>query len=240
MMHRRMPTIEEEEKAKNQAAVVRRLLGLISPYRLQIALSMGLVIISAAAQGLGPFLIGRAVDVFITGGDTAGLAMTMLFLAITYLAAMIATRFQIFMISRVGQKLLADLRQRVFDRLESLDLQFLESRQAGDLMSRLVNDIEALNNFFSQALTQMIGAFFALVGIIIAMLLLSWQLGLAVLVMIPMLWFVTRQTSRLAREAFRKTRTTIGDVSANLEEELGGVKVAQSMNRTDENIRRFA
>jgi ATP-binding cassette subfamily B protein/subfamily B ATP-binding cassette protein MsbA len=230
----------QEEKARNQRAVLLRLLAMLEPFRGQLALALLLVLISAATQGAGPFLIGRAIDVFIEARDPGGLAGTMLLLAGVYVAGMIATRFQIFLLSSVGQDLLARLRQQVFDRLESLDLQYLESSQAGDLMSRLVNDIEALNTFFSQSLSQMIGSIFALVGIVAAMMLLSWQLGAAVLVMIPILWVVTQQTSRLAREAFRKTRTTIGDVSAELEEELGGVKVAQAMNRTDENIRRFA
>ena len=239
MMHgRRFAT--EEEKAANQGAVVMRLVRLLRPYLATVAFAMVLVIITAGAQGGGPFLIGRAVDLYISAGDVQGLGLTMLAYAGLMVVAMIATRYQIFLISRVGQNLLAKLRQQVFDRLESLDLQFLESKQAGDLMSRLVNDIEALNNFFSQALTQMIGAVFALVGIIVAMLLLSWQLGIAVLIMVPVMLAVTRITSRMARERFRKTRATIGDVSAELEEELGGVKVAQSMNRTDENIRRFA
>ncbi len=239
MMHgRRFAT--EEEKAANQSAVVMRLVRLLRPYLATVAFAMVLVIITAGAQGGGPFLIGRAVDLYISSGDVQGLGLTMLAYAGLMVVAMIATRYQIFLISRVGQNLLAKLRQQVFDRLESLDLQFLESKQAGDLMSRLVNDIEALNNFFSQALTQMIGAVFALVGIIVAMLLLSWQLGIAVLIMVPVMLAVTRITSRMARERFRKTRATIGDVSAELEEELGGVKVAQSMNRTDENIRRFA
>ncbi|NMC79567.1 MAG: ABC transporter ATP-binding protein, partial [Chloroflexi bacterium] len=108
------------------------------------------------------------------------------------------------------------------------------------LNSFRVNDIDALNSFFSQALSQMIGATFALLGIVVAMLALNWQLGLAVLVMLPILWVITNLFSRWARNAFRKTRETIGDVSANLEEELGGVKVAQAFNRTDENVRRFA
>ena len=238
MMHRQR--VVEEEKAKNQSAVLQRLLILLKPYRKELAISMLLVVLSAATQGAGPFLIGYSVDVFITGENPGGLANAMLALIGVYVAGMLAVRFQIFIISRVGQDLLAGLRQQVFDKLESLDLQFLESSQAGDLMSRLVNDIEALNNFFSQALTQMIGALFALVGIMIAMMVMSWQLGLAVLVMVPVLLLVTRITSRMARSAFRRTRATIGDVSANLEEELGGVKVAQAMNRTDENVRRFA
>jgi ATP-binding cassette, subfamily B, multidrug efflux pump len=229
-----------EEKAKNQRAVVGRLLGLLRPYWAIGLAALGLVAISGAAQGLGPFLIGRAIDVFIAQNDPQGLATTMLLLAATFLVGTVATRYQIFMLSKLGQDLLAELRQRVFDKLESLDLQFLEGKQAGDLMSRLVNDIEALNNFFSQALSQMLGALFSLIGIMVAMLLLNWQMGLAVLVMMPVLWIVTRMFSVWARTAFRKTRTTIGDVSAELEEELGGVKVAQAMNRTDENVRRFA
>jgi ATP-binding cassette subfamily B protein/subfamily B ATP-binding cassette protein MsbA len=229
-----------EEKARNQTQVVRRLVGYLKPYGRQAAASLALVLISAASQGAGPFLIGQAVDRFIAHNDPAGLARTMLLLVVVYVAGMAATRFQIFLLSRVGQHVLADLRQQVFDQLGALDLQFLESSQAGDLMSRLVNDIEALNAFFSQALTQMIGAFFALIGIVVAMLALNVPLGLAVLGMVPVLWFTTRQFSRLARRAFRRTRETIGDVSAGLEEELGAVKVAQAMNRTGENIRRFS
>jgi ATP-binding cassette, subfamily B, multidrug efflux pump len=229
-----------EEKAKNQVAVARRLLGNLKPYSLQIFLAMILVVISGATQGAGPFLIGRAVDVFIAQGIASGLAGTMLMLAGVFFVGAVATRYQIFIFSKIGQQVLAELRQRVFDKLESLDLQFLEGKKAGDLMSRLVNDIEVLNNFFSQALPQMLGSVFAILGIVVAMLLLNWQLGLAVLIMLPILWIVTQQFSRLARKAFRKTRVTIGDVSAELEEELGGVKVAQAMNRTDENIRRFA
>jgi ATP-binding cassette, subfamily B, multidrug efflux pump len=236
--HGMMPT--EEEKARNQGQVVRRLLALVRPYGTYLAAALGLTVITAATQGAGPFLIGQAIDRFIGGKNSSGLAVTMIVLAVVYVIGMLSTRYQIFFLSKMGQNVLAELRQEVFDKLEALDLQYLESSAAGDLMSRLVNDIEALNNFFSQALSQMIGAFFALLGIVVAMMVLNWQLGLAVLVMIPVLWFTTQWFSGMARQAFRKTRTTIGDVSAELEEELGGVKVAQAMNRTDENIRRFA
>jgi ATP-binding cassette, subfamily B, multidrug efflux pump len=230
----------EEDKARNQSQVVRRLLALVRPYKVYIAAALGFTILTAASQGAGPFLIGQAIDRFIGGKNPSGLAVTMIVLAVVYVFGMLSTRFQIFFLSKMGQNVLAELRQEVFDKLEALDLQYLESSAAGDLMSRLVNDIEALNNFFSQSLSQMIGAFFALLGIIVAMLILNGLLGLTVLVMIPILWFTTQWFSGMARQAFRKTRTTIGDVSAELEEELGGVKVAQAMNRTDENIRRFA
>ncbi len=230
----------EEDRAKNRSAVIRRLLRLLTPYWASIAGSLLLVVVSAATQGAAPFLIGRAIDQFISRGDRSGLGMTMLALVVVYAAGMLATRFQIFIMSSVGQRLLADLREKVFDKIQTLSLQYLEGKQAGDLMSRLVNDIEALNSFFSQALTQMIGALFALAGIMVAMMALNWQLGLAVLVMVPILLIFTRLFSNWARAAFRRTRSTIGDVSAEMQEEISGVKVAQAFNRTNENVRRFA
>jgi len=237
-MHRMLQA--EVEKPKNRRQVLLRMLALLRPYLKLVLVSFVMVLIAAAAQGAAPFLIGTAVDEMIGVGNTAGLAQIMLALGFTYLIQLAATRYQIILMAKAGQRLFADLRQRVFEKLESLSLQFLESQQAGDLMSRLVNDIDALNSFFSQALIQIIGSLFALIGIAVAMMLLNWQLGLAVLVMVPVLLLVTRVFSRWARRAFRRTRETLGDVSAGLEEELGGVKVAQAFNRTGENVRRFA
>jgi len=237
---RRMMETSSEEKAKNANQVVGKLIKLILPHKWRAIASLVLVIVTAASQGASPFLIGMAVDKFISKGDSAGLGGIFLAMVIVFFLGMIATRFQIYLINQVGQSILADLRQRVFIKVESLSLQYLEGKQAGEIMSRLVNDIDALNNFFSQGLAQMIGQFFTLVGIAIAMLILNWQLGLAVLIMIPVLLLVTNLFSRLARNAFRKTRTTIGDISADLEEEISGVKVAQAFNRTDVNVRKFA
>lgn len=241
MMRGHMRSLMEtpEEKAKNQRQVGLRLIKLLFPYRWSVLAAFGFVILSAAAQGVGPYLTGVAIDSYIEKGNPSGLALIIGLLVVTYVVGALTTRSQILLMSRAGQKLLAGLRQQVFDKIQNLSLQFLESKQAGEIISRLVNDIDALNNFFSQSLTQMIGALFSLIGIMVAMLLINWQLGLAVLIVVPILLFVTRVFSRMARNAFRKTRTTIGDVSANLEEELGGVKVAQAYSRTEENVRRF-
>jgi len=229
-----------DEKPKNTNQVVLRLLSLIKPYTREVILSMVLVIISAASQGIGPLLTGQAIDRFIIKADPSGLALIMIVLVVVSAIGAVATRGQVFLMASIGQKLLTDLRQRVFNHIESLSLQYLESKQAGDLMSRLVNDIDTLNNFISQSLSQMIGALFSMVGIGIAMLAVDWKLGLAVLVMVPVLLLVTNYFSRLAKRAFRKTRETIGDVSANIEEQISGVKVAQAFNRTDQNIKEFA
>ncbi len=139
-----------DEKPKSTVQVALRLVRLLKPYTREISITVVLVILSAISQGLGPFLTGTAVDRFIIKGDAAGLTWVMLALLVVYIVGALATRWQVLLMAATGQKLLADLRQRLFSHIERLSLQYLESKQAGELMSRLVNDIDALNNFFSQ------------------------------------------------------------------------------------------
>jgi ATP-binding cassette subfamily B multidrug efflux pump len=231
---------QEEEKPKDTSKVLKRLLQTLRPYKKQVSIAFIMILLSAATQGLGPYLTGLAIDKFISVGNQTGLGYIFIAMVATFLVGAWATRSQIFIMSKVGQQILAELRKNVFEKIESLSLQFLESKQAGELMSRLVNDIDVINNFISQSFTQMVGSIFALLGIGIAMLLVSWKLGLAVIVMVPVLLYTTKFFSQLARGAFRKTRETIGDVSANMEEEISGIKVAQAFNRSDVNIKKFA
>ncbi len=241
MMHGMRRIAEtEEEKAQNTGKVVWRLVKYLAPYKKYVFAAFLLVLVNAAAQGLGPMLIGRAVDGAISEGDKTGLLWIVFALLGVYTMGMLAMRFQIYTMSTTGQKVLADLRDEVFKKLQNLHLQYLEGSQAGDLISRLSNDIDALNNFFSQSLAQMIGSTFALIGIMVAMISLDWRLGLAALVVIPLAFYVTKFFSNLSRRAFRKTRTTIGDVSAEMEEQVSGVKVAQAFNRTQRNVGEFA
>jgi ATP-binding cassette subfamily B protein/subfamily B ATP-binding cassette protein MsbA len=131
------------------------------------------------------------------------------------------------------------MRGLIMAHIHRLSLQYLERKEAGDMMSRVVNDIEVINSFISQGMAQMIGGFFALIGLVIAMLGMDWRLAIAVMVVVPFMFLTTDFFARMARSAYRKTRTTISDVSAELQEELGGIKVAQAFNRGDLNVRRF-
>lgn len=177
MMHgMRRVAQTEEESAEKTAQVVWRLVKYLAPYKKYVVIAFILVIINAATQGAGPMLIGKAIDGAIANGDKMELLKIVVILLAVYIIGMLAMRFQIYAMSVAGQKVLADLREEVFSKLQHLELQYLEGSQAGDLMSRLSNDIDALNNFFSQSLAQMVGSTFALIGITIAMLILNWQL----------------------------------------------------------------
>ncbi|NLG73671.1 MAG: ABC transporter ATP-binding protein [Chloroflexi bacterium] len=237
MYHR--PALHAEETPENRGEILLRLVRYLRPYWKSVLASVFFILISAGAQAAGPLLIGQAVDQFIAANDPAGLGRTALLLAGVYTVGMFAMRFQIYWMSWSGQQVLADLRMQVMRQIHRLSLQNLEGEEAGDLMSRLVNDIEMINAFLSQGLVQTLGSLFALVGIVIAMLALNLPLALVTMAIIPVMILATGFFSRLARRAFRRTRETIGDVSAELEEELSGVKTAQAFNRSDFNIRRF-
>jgi len=221
-------------------ALLLRLLRYLTSFRLQLMGALVLVIITALVQAIGPALIARAIDVNITQKDIQGLTKTMLLLLGVYLVGLASQSGQVYLIGWIGQRFLAQLRVQIFDKIESLPLVFFDQNKAGDLMSRLVNDIQTINQLLSQGITQVIGSVFSLVGIIIAMMVLSLPLAAASFLVLPVMIWVTVLFARRSGVAFRKTRTVLGIVSSELEEELAGVRVAQAYNRTEANIQHFA
>ncbi|HLL57275.1 MAG TPA: ABC transporter ATP-binding protein [Rubrobacteraceae bacterium] len=228
-----------QEQAEDKGTTARRLLSELRPHGRRLILVLVLVVVAAAAQAGGPWLIGRAIDLYILRGDADGLAWTMLLLLGVYLVGTFASRGQILQVGSVGQSVLASLRERIFERLLRLPLGYFDRRPAGDLMSRVTNDVDTLNQLLSQGITQLLGSLFSLVGIVIAMLLLDWRLALACFAVIPAMLFTNVYFARRARRAFRTTRETVGDVTAGLQEEIVGIREAQAFNRTEANIERF-
>jgi ATP-binding cassette, subfamily B, multidrug efflux pump len=240
MMRGAMLAAAPDARAKDNRAVLRRLLDYLAPFRGQLWAILALVTLSSTAQAAGPALVGRAVDQFIVVGDAAGLNRTMLLLLGAYVVALIAGSAQIRVMGRVGQQFLSSLRLQVFDTVQTLPLSYFDRTRAGDLMSRLVNDIQVINQIVSQGLIQVVGNLFALAGILVAMFILSPLLALATFAILPLMFWVTRVFARRSRQAFQQTRRTIGEVSSTLQEDIAGVRVSQAFNRSEASIREFA
>src|SRR5919199_3199119 len=228
-----------QEHAENKVATARRLLSELGPYRRGLLLVFTLVVLGALAQAGGPWLIGRAIDEDILGGDPMGLFRKILLLLGVYVVGTLSQRGQIRQVGAVGQSVLASLRARVFERLQHLPLGYFDRRPVGDLMSRVTNDVDTLNQLLSQGFTQLLGSFFSLVGIVVAMLILDWRLALVCFTIIPVMLLTNVFFARRARRAFRTTRETVSDVTAGLQEEIVGIREAQAFNRTRANIERF-
>ena len=227
------------EKATDRRTTARRLVAELIPFRSLIFAALGLIVLSAAAQAAGPLLIGRSIDRAIGPGDRRMLFIYMLALAGVYIVGALASRGQTLQVGQIGQRVLAGMRERIFDRLQRLPLTYFDRRPVGDLISRVTNDVDTLNQFLSQGLTQLLGQLFSLVGIVATMLILDWPLALVSFTIIPVMLLTTNLFARRARTAFRRTRETVGDVTAELQEEIVGVRQAQAFNRTEFNITRF-
>ncbi len=230
---------QEKKRASNRGQVARRLVAELAPYRAPLFAAFAFILVNAVGQALGPWLVSRAIDRDIGGHDGAGLARTMLILFGVYIMTALSQRAQTRRIGMTGQHFLAAMRARLFERLQALPLAYFDKHPIGDLMSRLLSDVDTISQLLSQGLTQLLGSLLALIGIIVAMLLLNWRLALASFTIIPAMLVMTAFFAARARAAFRKTRQTVGDVTADLQEEIVGVRQAQAFNRTDVNIQKF-
>ncbi len=231
--------IVSEQKAQKQISTLRRFLQYLRPFRKEIPIALTLVSIGAATQAVGPFLLGWSIDHVIAKGDLRGLLLLLSLLAIIYFSGIWAIRGQILRVGSIMQRLLAQLRQDIFIKIQSLPLSFFDRSEAGDLMSRLLNDVNTVNQAFGQTVAQMLGNLLSLVGIVIAMLAINLQLGLLSNLVVPLMIFTTGLFSRWARARFRVTRQTIGELSAKLEEDISSVREAQAFNRVQLNIEEF-
>jgi ATP-binding cassette subfamily B protein len=233
------PVVASDQPARQQLSTLQRFLRYLQPYRAEIPIALGLVALGAASQAIGPFLLGWSIDHVIAQGNLQGLLLLLVLLANIYLAGIWAIRGQILRVGSIMQRLLAQLRQDIFVKIQSLPLSFFDRSEAGDLMSRLLNDVSTVNQAFGQTVAQMLGNLLSLVGIVIAMLAINLQLGLLSNLVVPLMIFTTGFFSRWARAKFRVTRQTIGDLSAKLEEDIGSVREAQAFNRVPLNIAEF-
>ena len=230
----------DKEHAGNRQQVLMRLVRFAAPYRRQWWGAFITMLFSAIAMAAGPYLVGYAVDNHVVTGDFTGLLWMLLLLLFVYGLQYIGFRGQFYFVGMAGQDVMADLRTAIFAKIHRLSLSYFDKNDAGDLMSRLVNDVDVLNQFFGQGLTQFIGGIVRMIILGFVMFAVDWRLALATLSVVPLMLLVSTYLSRLARRAFRKSRESLGDVSTELEEGISGVKVAQAFNRGEANAERFA
>ncbi|MFM7423479.1 MAG: ABC transporter ATP-binding protein [Elainella sp.] len=220
-------------------STLQRFLLYLRPYRSEIPPALLLVALGGATQSIGPFLIGWSIDHLIVPGNLPGLLLMLSLLAAIYLLGIGAIRGQILRVGWIMQRLLGQLRQDIFNKIQSLPVSFFDRSEAGDLMSRLLNDVNTVNQAFGQTVAQMLGNLFSLEGIVIAMLSINLQLGLLSNLVVPLMIFTTGLFARWARARFRVTRKTIGELSTRLEEDISSVREAQAFNRVQLNIEEF-
>jgi ABC-type multidrug transport system fused ATPase/permease subunit len=219
---------------------LRALLELLRPYRLRVSAMIASLLIGTAA-GLAPPLLARAaIDEGITQHHTQTLVVVVVAFLASAILVWLATYAQTYLVGWVGQRALADLRIRIFKHLQSQPIGFYESRPAGVLISRITNDVEALESLVTDSVVTLFQAGLTLIGAIGVLLYLDWKLALLTFCVVPLvvggsIWF------RLASAtAFRRTRETIGAITAYLQETLSGIRVVRSFGQESRHEATFA
>ncbi|MCB9162548.1 MAG: ABC transporter ATP-binding protein [Caldilineaceae bacterium] len=222
---------KEEEGAAFNRHVVRRMLGYLRPHRGKMIAALALVILTSAISLAVPFLIGRAIDKHIAVGDLPGLTRISLLIAALYLALAAATAGQTYLLSWTGQRVLASMREGLFRHLQDLPVGYHDTHIIGVTVSRVINDVAAINELLSQGLITLIGDMLVLGGIIVVMFTMSPRLALYTFTVLPIMLLATWLFARLAKSAFRRTRRTIAALVGRLAEDITGMRVIQAFSQ---------
>ena len=219
---------------------LRGLIALVGPYRVRAAITVVALLVGTLASLAPPLLAKQAIDQGINKHDSARLVLVVVVFLAAALLVWLTTYVQTYLVGWVGQKALADLRVRIFTHLQSLPIGFYESRPAGVLISRITNDVEALDSLVTDSVVTLFQAGLTLIGAIGVLLYLDVKLALLTFCIIPFvgigsIWF------RIASAgAFRRTRETIGSITAYLQETLSGIRVVRTFAREGHHEAQFA
>jgi ABC-type multidrug transport system fused ATPase/permease subunit len=219
---------------------LRGLLALLAPYRSRAALTVLALLLGTAASLAPPLLAKEAIDNGIVGGDTSTLVVVVAAFLLSALVVWAMTYAQTYLVGWVGQRALADLRLRIFTHLQSLPIGFYDSRPAGVLISRMTNDVEALDSLVTDSVVTLFQAGLTLLGTVVILLVLDVKLALLTFLIFPLLGGGSLWFRIVSASAFRRTRETIGAITAYLQETLSGIRVVRSFAQEPRHVHRFA
>ena len=230
------------EKATRKLPVfasLKKLVAIISGERRQITLAFSAIFLNAGLSLMGPYLVGYTIDHYVQAKDYHGVLLFSGILLSMYVTAFVVNYAQMRLMGGIGQRMLFRLRNSVFDKLQELPLDFFNQNKAGDLISRINNDTDKVNQFFSQSLMQFIGSLITMTGAGILLLVINLPLALAALAPALVLLVFTRSVSPWIRRKNEASLKSLGNLSAEIQESLANFKVVIAFDRRDYFRRRF-
>ena len=234
-------TTDEKTKSRTWPALLK-LVNLLPEQRGKLILALMTMVCLAILSMLAPWLIGRTIDHYIFNKghqDYRGVLINCCWLFLIYLLNLGAVYLRTILMGNFGQSLLFALRNAIFNKLQELPVAFFAQNKAGDLISRINNDTDKLNQFFSQALMQFVSSIFIIAGAGLFLLSFNWQLGLATLAPAALMWIFTKFVSPWVKRKNALYLKSIGAMSGEIQESLGNFKVVVAFDRRDYFRQRF-
>jgi len=235
-----LPDEEEDRLGKAyDGRLLKRLFRYMGPYRNRLIVAVIMMIIPSLLSVAGPWIIGKAIDDGIRAGSFSNLRFWTVTLIVVAVVEWLTNRFRIALMAYVGTKVVADIRSHLFRHLHRLSLNFYNNYSVGRLMSRLISDVGAIQDFVTWSITGLARAGFVLLGIIAAMLSMNWRLALVTFAVLPVVFILTNYWRVRVRDAYRATRQRLSLINGYLNESISGIRVTKSFTRERMNYKRF-
>ncbi len=216
-------------------SLLKRLTGMLRPYGWMAAGAFSLIICAALFETAIPLVTRHAIDVDIAGGDLEGLRGTILVFLLLVAGGFVTRYFQQVLTGFIGQRIVVDLRRSLYRRVTSMQMGWFDRTPVGQIMTRLTNDVENLNQLFTGGLILIFQDILSLVLIVGVLFWMDWRLALMLLAVVPVIMLATFQFKKLVRAAFRRVRALVADVNTFLQENITGMAVVRLFRREARN-----
>lgn len=236
--HHRKPV----EKPKNVKTTLKRLWFFVGKEKKLLTIVFIFILIDAALSLLSPYLIGQSIDAMATESGVVNfgfLRIMVVVLLVAYVMSGVLTFLEGWLMAGVSQRIVGSLRDALFAKLQKLPVAFFDSHTHGELMSRLVNDIDNVSNSISQSITQLMSGIIILIGSLTMMLYLSPILTLASLITVPLIFFLTRTITKRTKILFKDQQKQLGMLNGHIEETISGLHVIKAFNHEEKVIEQF-
>jgi ATP-binding cassette subfamily B protein len=238
-MNYNLNKLSEQAEKTSTLAALKKLLQLIAHEKRTLILATITILINSTLNLLGPLIIGHTIDKYVQTKQYHGVLVNSGILLAMFAVALVTSYGQTKLMGGVGQRMLFTLRNAIFNKLQLLPVDFFNQNKAGDLISRVNNDTDKLNQFFSQSLVQFIGSIATMTGAGIFLLLIHVQLGLAAIAPMFLILVFTTIVSPWVKRTNAKNLKSVGGMSAEIQESLNNFKVIIAFNRRDYFRKRF-
>lgn len=231
---------EEMEKPFDWGQIVR-LMKYVKPYSRQLLpVVITMMFLGSITKLAIPFIIALAIDVALPQKDVSFLTILISVMAGMYVIQWLANRYRIRLTNIIGQKVIYDLRTDLFKHIQQLSFSFFDKRPAGSVLVRITNDVNSMQDLFTNGVINIIMDVVLLIGIIIIMLTLNWKLALAIMVTVPFMFMLSTKLRRRIRRAWQDVRVKQARINAHLNESIQGVRVTQAYTQEKENMKFFS
>ncbi len=239
MQPRRPMAFGKIESARDPRRALKGLFRYLGPFKIGLTFVLVCVVIYTLLGLVGPYLMGVAIDQYIAAKRVDGLSTIALIMLATYLLNNLFQAIAAWMMARISQTALKQMRADLFQHLQTLPLRFFDRHSAGELMSRLTNDIDAINQAVAQNVTTLIASVLSMLGILVAMFILDRWLALASLLVVPIMFWFTQFVARYTRRGFRDLQKQLGELNGVMEEAISGARVVKAFRRNDSVVAAF-